>query len=156
MRCEIIYAAYMPFLEELMRGPEPASDAKYVLLKQFLRFAGAGAIGTAVQYVVLIALVQLAWAAAVTASFIGFVCGAFVNYFLSHRYVFGSSLPHREAMFKFFVIAVVGLGINTMIMAAGVHMLHLHYLLVQIIATGLVLLWNFGGNKSWTFREKGR
>lgn len=139
-----------------MQGFEPASDAKFALLKQFLRFAGAGAIGTAVQYVVLIVLVQLEWLEAVAASFLGFVCGALVNYFLSHRYVFSSSLPHREAIFKFFIVAVVGLGINTMIMAAGVHWLNLHYLLVQIIATGLVLAWNFAGNKSWTFREKGR
>ena len=146
----------MPLQEELMRGSEPASKPKIALLRQFLRFAGAGAIGTVVQYVVLIVLVQLAWSGAVAASFIGFVCGALVNYFLSHRYVFSSNLPHREAVFKFFIVAVVGLGINTMIMAAGVHILNFHYLLVQVIATGLVLLWNFAGNKSWTFREKGR
>ena len=139
-----------------MQGSEPASESKIAVLRQFLRFAGAGAIGTAVQYVILIVLVQLAWSGAVAASFICFVCGALVNYFLSHRYVFNSNLPHREAVFKFFVVAVVGLGINTMIMAAGVHKLDLHYLLVQVIATGLVLLWNFAGNKLWTFREKGR
>ena len=146
----------MPFQEELMQGSEPASETKIAVLRQFLRFAGAGAIGTAVQYVILIVLVQLAWSGAVAASFIGFVCGALVNYFLSHRYVFSSNLPHREAVLKFFTVAVVGLGINTMIMVAGVQMLNLHYLLVQVIATGLVLAWNFAGNKSWTFREKGR
>jgi len=146
----------MPFQGKLIRGLGPAGDPKLALLKQFLRFAGAGAIGTAVQYLVLIVLVQLAWAEAVAASFIGFVCGALVNYLLSRRYVFNSSLPHREAVFKFFIVAVVGLGINTMIMAAGMHLLNLHYLLVQVIATGFVLLWNFAGNKSWTFRENGR
>jgi len=41
-------------------------------------------------------------------------------------------------------------------MAAGVNVFQLHYLLVQVIATGLVLLWNFAGNRSWTFREKSR
>ena len=139
-----------------MQHTLPESSPKIAVLRQFLRFAGAGAIGTVVQYVILIILVQLTWAEAVAASFIGFVCGALVNYFLSHRYVFSSNLPHREAVFKFFTVAVVGLGINTMIMVAGVQMLNLHYLLVQVIATGLVLLWNFAGNKSWTFREKGR
>ena len=139
-----------------MQRSEPASEPKIAVLRQFLRFAGAGAIGTAVQYVVLIVLVQLAIAGAVAVSFIGFVCGALVNYFLSRRYVFSSNLPHHEAIFKFFVVAVVGLGINTMIMAAGVQWLDLHYLLVQVAATALVLLWNFAGNKSWTFREKGR
>ena len=93
-----------------MQGSEPASDTKTALLRQFLRFAGAGAIGTAVQYVVLIVLVQLVWAEAVAASFIGFVCGALVNYYLSHRYVFSSNLPHREAVFKFFVVAADQIG----------------------------------------------
>ena len=139
-----------------MGGPDPATGAKFALLKQFLRFAGTGVIGTAVQYVVLILLVELGSVKAVAASFTGFMCGALVNYFLSHRYVFNSSVPHREAIFKFFIIAAVGLGINTMIMAAGVNVFQLHYLLVQLIATGLVLLWNFAGNRSWTFREKSR
>ena len=58
----------MPFQEELMQGSEPASEPKIAVLRQFLRFAGAGAIGTVVQYIVLIVLVQLAALGAVAAS----------------------------------------------------------------------------------------
>lgn len=144
----------MPFQGELFQRSEPASNPKITVLRQFLRFAGTGAIGTVVQYIVLIALVQLAVAGAVAASFIGFVCGALVNYFLSRHYVFQSSIPHREALAKFFTVAVIGLVLNTLVMAAGVYLLNWYYIVAQIAATGVVLVWNFAGNKLWTFREK--
>ena len=84
----------------------PESRPPIAWPNQFLRFAGAGTISTVVQYVVLIFLVQLAWAGAVAASFTGFVCGALVNYFLSHRYVFSSNLPYRASVLKFFSVAL--------------------------------------------------
>ena len=56
-------------------------------------------------------------------------------------------------MSKFFTIAFVGLLLNTIIMAIGVEILNLHYLLAQVVATGLVLFWNFTGNRLWTFSE---
>ena len=46
---------------------------------QFLLFAGMGAIGTAMHYSVLIALVRLAQMDAVLASMAGFVVSACVN-----------------------------------------------------------------------------
>lgn len=32
--------------------------------------------------------------------------------------------------------------------------LSLHYLLIWVIATGMVLLWNLTGNLLWTFRKE--
>ncbi len=126
---------------------------KAAVARQFLRFAGAGAIGTAAQYLVLLSLVELIGAHPVAASVLGFVCGALINYAMSRRYIFSSRLPHRQALLKFLTVALIGLCLNTLIMSVGVENLRFHYLLSQIIATGLVLVWNFAGNKFWTFRE---
>ncbi|MGH8744647.1 MAG: GtrA family protein [Burkholderiales bacterium] len=137
-----------------MQQPLPESRPPIAWPNQFLRFAGAGTIGTTAHYLVLLALVELAGFNAVLASFLGFVCGALVNYNLSRRYIFNSALPHRQALLKFLSVALVGLCMNTLIMSVGVETLGLHYFLVQLAATGMVLIWNFAGNKFWTFREK--
>lgn len=121
---------------------------------QFLLFAGVGAIGTAAHYGVLIALVRLARTDAVLASTAGFVVGAGVNYALNYLFTFNSSKRHTEALPKFFTVALLGMGINAAIMAGLVHQAGVHYLLAQIVATGLVLVWNFAGSKLWVFREK--
>lgn len=121
---------------------------------QFLLFAGMGAIGTAMHYSVLITLVRLAQIDAVLASMAGFVVGACVNYSLNYLFTFKTSKRHTEALPKFFMVALLGMGINAAIMAGLVHQAGVHYLLAQIVATGLVLVWNFAGNKLWVFREK--
>ncbi len=121
---------------------------------QFLLFAGMGAIGTAMHYSVLIALVRLAQMDAVLASMAGFVVGACVNYALNYLFTFNTSKRHTEALPKFFMVALLGMGINATIMAGLVHQAGVHYLLAQIVATGLVLVWNFAGSKLWVFREK--
>ncbi|MES1999772.1 MAG: GtrA family protein [Pseudomonadota bacterium] len=121
---------------------------------QFLLFAGVGAIGTAAQYSVLIALVRLARMDAVLASTAGFVMGACVNYMLNYLFTFNSGKRHAETLPKFFTVALLGMGINAAIMAGLVQEAGMHYLLAQIVATGLVLVWNFAGSKLWVFREK--
>ncbi len=121
--------------------------------RQFTTFAAVGVVGTLVQYVCLITLINLFGANAVLASSLGFILGGLTNYALNRRYTFRSRKTHREGMSKFFTIAFVGLLFNIIIMAIGVEILNLHYLLAQVVATGLVLFWNFTGNRLWTFSE---
>lgn len=121
-------------------------------LKQFLLFTAIGGIGTAGQYVTLIALVEGSVLSAVPASIAGFVVGAVINYFLNYRFTFNSTKSHKEAMSKFFIVALIGALINTALMYVGINLLHVYYLLAQIVATGIVLLWNFTANKLWTFK----
>lgn len=122
------------------------------LVTQFIRYAGAGAIGTTAQYLTLILLVQFLKFDPVTASVHGFIVGGFVNYFLNYRITFKSDIPHKQAILKFFVIAFIGLAINSMMMAVAIEFFKLHYLLSQVIATGVILVWTFLGNRLWTFK----
>jgi putative flippase GtrA len=121
-------------------------------LKQFLLFTAIGGVGTGGQYVTLIALVESGVLSALPASIVGFIVGAVINYFLNYRFTFKSNKSHKEAMTKFFLVALVGALINTALMYVGINILHVYYLLAQIVATGIVLLWNFGANKLWTFK----
>ena len=73
------------------------------------------------------------------------------NYAASMRYVF----RHKEGMSRrrefavFVVLSVVGLGINNACMWAGVEWLGIHYLVVKIVATFLVMVWNFVTRKKF-------
>jgi putative flippase GtrA len=127
-----------------------------MLVKQFLRFTGVGAIGTAGHYLTLVLLVEAAGIDAVPASLAGFVVGALINYHLNRVYTFRSDVAHRVALPKFFTIAAIGALLNTMIMSLAINQVHLHYLLSQVLATGIVLVWGFAGNRIWTFNSTGK
>jgi putative flippase GtrA len=114
-------------------------------------FAGVGAIGTAGHYLVLVLLVELFAVDPVLATTVAFLVGAIINYILNYKYTFSSDKPHLQAMSKFFSIAFVGMLFNGLVMDYGARQLGLHYLLTQILATLLVLQWNFFANKFWTF-----
>lgn len=122
------------------------------VFNRFVRFAGVGVLGTLAHYAVLVTLVQLAMWGSVLASTAGFLVGALVNYSLNYRYTFHSCQPHPQTLAKFLLIAAVGIGLNALVMGLGARA-DMHYLVTQIGATGLVLLWNFTGNLLWTFKN---
>lgn len=121
------------------------------VLSQFLCFAAVGAVGTLAHYAVLIALVQGQFSGPVTASAAGFGVGAMVNYVLNYHFTFRSSHRHGEAWPKFMLVALIGLALNTGVMSLLIDEAGVHYLISQIIATGVTLFWNFVANRHWTF-----
>src|SRR5262245_55031785 len=126
--------------------PPPSSRSA----PQFLRYAGAGAIGTALHYAMLITLVQLARVDAVVASTAGAVGGALVNYVLNHRFTFASDKPHARTLPRFVLVSAAGVALNAAVMA-GVLAVVPHYLVAQVVATGAVLVAGFVANRTWTF-----
>jgi len=124
------------------------------LSQQFVTFALIGLVGTAGHYAVLIALVQSGVTGPTVATTAGFAVGAVINYVLNYRFTFASSRPHLEALPRFLAVAATGAGLNYLVMRAGIDTFGLHYLLAQILATGVVLLWTFSINRLWTFKKK--
>lgn len=119
-------------------------------LFRIVRYLVVGGIATAIQYAILILLVRGFGMAPTPASSIGFVLSAVVNYLLNYRFTFQSNRPHGPAAAKFGVLAATGLLLNAAVMrlmtGAGAQ-----YLIAQICATGVVLLWGYIGNSLWTF-----
>jgi putative flippase GtrA len=119
-------------------------------LSRFVRFSLVGAVATAIQYALLILLVRAFSLAPTPASCIGFAVSAVANYLLNYHFTFASERAHAPAAVKFALLAAAGLLINAAIMHVLVDA-HVHYLIAQLGATGLVLFWNFIGNSVWTF-----
>ncbi len=124
------------------------------IARQFVKFLGVGAIGTAAHYAILILAVEIAGIPVVFSTAMGFIVGAIINYWLNYHFTFRSSKNHSEAAVKFFLVAAIGLVINTLIVWIVAEILFWPYFLAQIFATGFVLLWTFAANKLWTFSEK--
>jgi putative flippase GtrA len=128
-----------------------APAAPGTLGARFTRFAMVGAVGTAAHYLTLIALVEVAGTGGVIATTAGFIVGLVVNYVLNRRYTFASRRPHRSAFWRFALVAVCGMVMNGAIFAFATGSLQMHYLLSQVLATVIVLGWNFIANAFWTF-----
>ena len=121
------------------------------LLAQFIRYGGAGAIGTAAHFATLAALVQLAGAGPVVASTIGAVVGAVINYALNYRFTFASRRAHHIALPRFGAISVAGIVLNAAVLSVVLEFVRPHYLAAQVVATGTVLIIGFLANRKWTF-----
>lgn len=119
-------------------------------LARFARFCLIGGVATAIQYALLLVLVRGVSMAPTAASSIGFTVSAIVNYLLNYHFTFASGRPHGPAAAKFGLLAAVGLLLNAAIMHALVGA-GWNYLLSQIGASAVVLVWNFVGNSLWTF-----
>jgi putative flippase GtrA len=115
------------------------------------RFVLAGGAGTAVQYLVLLALVSLGGAGPGRSAFAAAVVGACVVYLLNRRYTFASRRSHAAALPRFALMASSGAVLNGVLVgllsAAGVY-----YLLAQVAATIAILGINFIVSKWWIFR----
>jgi putative flippase GtrA len=124
-------------------------------LPQFSRFAAVGALCTAIQYGLLGIGVEWLGAGAVAASTAGFVVSAGVNYLLNRRFTWGSNAPHRALVWRFVCVLGAGLLLNALFMQLLHGYLHWHYLLAQLLTTGINMLWNFTAHRYWTFARGG-
>ena len=127
--------------------------ATHTLLTRLIRFALVGAVGTGAHYAVLTVLVELFHVPILAATTAGFTVGALVNYTLNRRFTFASDAKHSVALPKFLVVAALGAACNALVVAWLLQQTDLHYLVVQLFATSVVLLWNFAANSLWTFRS---
>lgn len=129
-------------LERLLKG---------ALAQQFLRFAAVGAVATAAHYAVLILLKELAHVPVLWATSAGYLVGAVVGYALNRRFTFEANHRFAEGLAKYVGVGLVGLALNAAI-TVGLTALGLFYLLSQMVATGLVLIWNFCAARFIVFR----
>jgi len=127
---------------------------------RFLRFSVVGTIGAMLDIGILVLLVQLFGLAKVwanTCSFSIAVCSNFLwNRFWTYPETRGD--PVLPQITQFVLVNVIGLGINQAIFLsldrwAFPDWEPLGYVLAKVVAIGVVLFWNFGANRLWTYRH---
>ncbi|KAF0814770.1 hypothetical protein IGB42_00825 [Andreprevotia sp. IGB-42] len=121
---------------------------------QMLRAASVGLVGTAVQYLTLVVGVRYLYVSPPVASAVGFLLGSLFNYTLNYLFTFQSSKSHLHAASRYYAVLAVGWLLNYALMALFTSHLIIHYLLAQVITTGICFIWHFTGSRLWAFREK--
>ena len=119
-----------------------------------------GTIGAVVDFGTLNLLILLLGMAKVwanTCSFSAAVCSNFLwNRLWTYPETRGN--PILPQLTQFILVNIVGLGINQAIFLSLDRWMFagwgpLGYNLAKVIATGVVLFWNFGVNRAWTYRH---
>ncbi|WP_034853089.1 GtrA family protein [Inquilinus limosus] len=121
------------------------------LRRQFARYAAVGLAATALHYSVLIGLVESGAAAPLPATLAGYLAGGVASYALNRRLTFGGGRRHREAAWRFALVAAGGFAWTGLLMALFTGRLGAPYLPAQAATTLIVLGWGFLANRLWTF-----
>ncbi len=121
------------------------------LIRQLVAFSGVGLAAALAHYGLLILLVEGFGADPVPATLAGYVAGGLISYALNRKHTYRSDRPHREATWRFAMVAFVGFLLTWFIMHALTVWLEGPYLPAQVVTTGVVMLWSFIAHKAWTF-----
>ena len=132
------------------------------LILKFVKFGVVGASGFVIHGGLLYLLRDVVGINQFVANIIGFVAAASSNYFLNRWWTFRS---HEKQMgveyLKFFLVSVVGLGINSgtlwllsRLLPAWAAEGDWRFYILWIVAVGVTMLWNFFGNMLFTFKQK--
>ena len=115
------------------------------LIAQIMKFGIVGGIAFVIDYGLLAFCTEILHINYLVSATIGFTVSVVFNYVASMRYVFAhkEDMSRRREFVIFVVLSVIGLIINNAVMWAGVEIASVHYLVVKILATAIVMVWNF-------------
>lgn len=120
---------------------------------KFWKYCVVGLTGTAVDFGVLLLLVEVAHWSVLPANTLSFLLAATNNYVLNKYWTYAD--PERsigKQYVKFLLVSTVGLGLNTVLMSLLVSF-GMWYVAAKVIVIGAVLVWNFAANSLWTFQK---
>lgn len=119
---------------------------------KFIKFCIVGFMGVLVDFGITFLLKEVFKVQKYLANAIGFTTAATTNYIFNRIWTFHSSNPHVVQEFsRFFFIALIGLGINSLIIWAMSGKLKVNFYLSKLVATVIVTAWNFLINAYFTF-----
>lgn len=119
------------------------------LINQIVKFGLVGIISFLIDYGVFWFLHNVIGIYYLFANACSFSVSVIVNYILNLKYVFISSedANKRKEFFIYIVLNIIGLGFNQLIMKLCVDFVKIAPLIAKIIATGVVMIYNFISRK---------
>ncbi len=123
---------------------------------QFCRYVLVGGIAALVDWSILYLITQSGLYYMFSA-IISFLAGLFVNFILSKKLVFKAMNNKTGIVIEFLIyalIGIIGLGITLVLMYFFTEKLEFFYMLSKIIATVIVLVWNFLARKFMLYKNK--
>ncbi|MCA9378812.1 GtrA family protein, partial [Candidatus Dojkabacteria bacterium] len=126
---------------------------KRSVIMQFGKFALVGASGTLLNLAIVYLLTSRLEMHYILSAVIAFIVAMSSNFILNSLWTFRGSLERRAGTryLQFALVSVLTLVINLLVLAFLTEILGLYYLLSQLIGIGIGLIFNFVGNKVWTY-----
>jgi putative flippase GtrA len=130
--------------------------------KRFVKFAIVGGIGAAIDFGVLNLLILVFNWDKFYANLFSVSCAIISNFWWNRHWTFPESRDHdlHISFGKFAAVNLVGLVINQIVFVATDRFIFdplfphpIDYNLAKATAIGVVLFWNFGANRMWTYRD---
>lgn len=114
------------------------------LVNQILKFGVVGGLAFLIDYALLYFLTEYLHIYYLVSSVISFTVSLVFNYILSIKWVFDvtKKQTYKEVVI-FVVLSIIGLGINQLVMYIGSDLLNIHYMFTKLVATAIVMIWNF-------------
>ncbi len=150
----------MTLISSVLHNPKQKRE-----VKRFIKFGIVGAFGAAVDFSILNALIFWAGFSSpggkILANVVSTSVAIISNFIWNRLWTFPESRARkkRTQLVQFTLVNLVGLIINT-----GIFFVADHYIFEPVVSTnmaiqlakasaiGIVLFWNFGANRIWTYR----
>jgi len=135
------------------------------LITKFLKFGVVGASGAVIDFGLTALCKGILGIPELLANAIGFTLAATSNYYLNRVWTWKSTSKQVGIEYaKFFFVSLIGLGLNSLIVFLLKDIsivprffdtrLDWDFWIAKIIATAIVMVWNFLANNFFTFRRK--
>ena len=135
------------------------------LITKFIKFAVVGASGAVIDFGLTALCKGIFGISELLSNAIGFTVAATSNYFLNRVWTWRSTSKEVGIEYaKFFFVSLVGLGLNSLIVFLLKDIsivprfvetnIDWDFWVAKIIATGIVMVWNFLANNLFTFRKQ--
>lgn len=122
------------------------------IVVKFIKFSLVGTSGLFIDYGITYVLKEKAHFQKYIANSLGFVSAVCTNYILNRIWTFQSQNPAVAVEYtKFFVISIIGLGINNLVLFIFHGIFKKNFYLSKLIAIGVTTFWNFTANYLYTF-----
>lgn len=121
------------------------NDKTRKLLIQIFKFTIVGGIATVIDFVFLYIFREFCHFPVLVSNTLSFCISVIYNYIASVKWVFdvNKEKDAKKQFIIFIIFSVLGLLLNNLIMWITVEFLSIYYLLAKIIATAIVMVFNF-------------
>jgi putative flippase GtrA len=141
--------ALMKKLNDNTKAEESSGLEDLLIFIKYIIFAG---IATLVDLGILYLLTTYLFIHYLISAIFSYLCGMITNYSLNKYLTFKNRNKRYIVQFGIFaVVALIGLGLNELILFIFTDFFDLWYVYSKFISIGIVMIWSFFGHKHLTF-----
>ena len=121
------------------------SDKNMKLFVQIFKFVIVGGIATILDWIIYYIFYNFVKLNPLIANIISFSLSTIYNYWASTKWVFevNKDKSKKKLFVEFIVFSLIGLGLTELLLWIGIEILNMNAMLMKIIATAIVMVFNF-------------